>query len=359
MAIHIPKEFDDSRIPVGLRTPLKTPSYGWGKWGIKLGGLKDLYKLVDLSEQGYREEWDLTTEQNEMDIAKAAEDAGCGNTRLNPENARIVSYIINNFTEGRVNILDVGAGAGGTTIPIWDALSDNDKDRVYLTLLDPAGNKLETAKSKLNKLGLRIGKEYHILNNTDLDIPNVVEEGSQDIITSVASAHHHGYLTKPFENFHIATKKGGYFVVADWHNSMWDHPAKVYYMLQQFYWPTKEQDLKEFVKCYPKALDPEVDFMSDPYRKENEQIIDFWKCYARVRTTKENQSFILEGHRPVEKYLEEMQKVGYDINSPDIIRMMSNGALEENPYALLRTKNVYSHDIPASKLHMLTVAQKS
>lgn len=358
MAIHIPKKFDDSRIPVGLRTPLKTPFYGLGNWGIRFGGLEDFYELVDLSELGYREEWDLTTEQGDRDIAKAAEMAGYGNTRLNPENARIISYIINNFLEGKVNILDVGAGAGGTSIPIWNALNDKDKDRVYFTLLDPAEKKLETAESKLNELGLRIGKEYDIINATDLEIPNVIEEGSQHIVTSVASQHHHGYLTKPFENSHNATKRGGYFVVSDWHNSMWDHPAKVYYMLQQFYWPTKEEDLKEFVKCYPKALDPTIEFSSDPYRKENQQIIDFWKCYAMVRTTEENQFFILEGHRPVERYMEEMQKVGYDLNSPNIIRMISNGTLEKNPYALLRTQNVYFQDVPASKLHMLTVAQR-
>ncbi len=332
-------QINDSRMPVGLGTAAKVPWYAWANWSVD-----DSYSdNIIIGEEGYRLEWDLVTEQGHEDIKKASENAGFGNMPLNEVNAQIVSRTVQNNRRNNY-ILDVGAGSGNTSVSIVERLyNDNvDLDRVHITLLDQAKESLGAARERLESNNLKYGKNFETVQGTDWEIPDKIEK-QMDIVTTVAALHHHPDILRTVDNFYNVLKKEGYLFVADWHNSMWEHPNRVYKLLKMFDWKTKDRDLDAFLEAYPKAFDycPEPEDPLD--RKANEQIMGFWLEYAKIKSTENNQFMILEGHRPHHRYLEDYNAVGFSTESPGLIDIM-----ETNPIRIT----------PGSNLHMETGAQK-
>ena len=336
-------EFDDTRLPIKLGSPLKVPHYAWSDWGIIYHNENEFEELVRMSENGYEQEWMSTCEEGHKDISLASERAGLGdaNEKLNEQNAQIVSKLVKYFNND-VKILDLGAGVGATTVKIFEKLEDNKKERAFFLLIDPASKASQEAEAKLNKIGLKIGKNFDIKIATDLDIPRVIKE-QQDIVTSVAAIHHHAYLTRPFENIYNIIEEKGFFITADWHNSMWEHPCRVYELLTELDWVSKESDLCNFKRIYPRAVRN-----CSKLKKEdmiaNEMIKNFWKEYCSVRKYGKSNFMILEGHRPAEKYIDEMKKVGFKTGT-DLIKKL----ILHNPYQIL----------PNSSLLCLTIGQKA
>ena len=94
-------------------------------------------------------------------------------------------------------------------------------------------------------------------------------------------------------------------------------------------WPTKSDDLEQFVETYPKATAniPDPDSQND--RKANEQIAGFWIEYSRMEH-RSRRFHMLEGHRPAEHYLDEMNSAGF-VTDSEIIKQV----LPSNPYQIL------------------------
>ncbi len=328
--VKLPPDFDDSRLPVALGNPLRVPFYAWSNWGISYSNEREKEELIRMSEQAYRDEWDTATEPQYKDIAVAAERAGLSdaNAKLNEKNAEIIAKVIHK-KEGKISIMDLGAGSGDTTITILKHLDERDRKRLSFTLLDPAGDALSEAKERIAKLGLIDEENYRVVTCPDLDIPLHVREESQDIITTVAAIHHHADLGTVLSIVYSVTKKGGFFVTADWHNSMWEHPNRVYKMLEQMDWQTKKEDLNRFVKIYPLAREDVGNCKDLAEERANEQIIDFWRNYAAIRIG-DGAHIILEGHRPVKKYVKEVEASGFRTDTKDI-REITN----ENPLRIM------------------------
>lgn len=339
--MQIPK-FDDSRLPVQLGNPLKVAHDAWSNWGILYKGKKEFDKLVRLSEEGYQQEWKSTCEQGHKEIALAAERAGLGdaNTRLNQQNAQIVAELVTSFQK-KVNILDVGAGAGATSTKIFELLEADDKERVFFLLLDPASQALQQAEEKLNKIGLRIGINYDVKIATDLEIPVIIKT-QQHIVTAVAAIHHHAFLRKPFKIIYDVLFKNGFFITADWHNSMSENPAIVYELLSELDWPTKKKDLERFRKTFPFALQKHLS-LNKENKVANDMIKAFWKEYSIVRKNGVSNFLILEGHRPAERYIQEMKKVGFKTKTNRILKV-----IPRNPFRIL----------PHSSLLCVSIGQK-
>lgn len=307
-----------------LGSPYRLPAYTFPIWGIRPG------TPIRISEEYYLEEWEYLTEEEHKDIAEAARRAGIGDAPkiLNTRNAEIISQLID-FFDGRVFILDVGAGAGDTSVHIYNHLDEEDKRRVFFTLLDPAAAVLRAAERRLKELGLRKGDDFIILQGRDLDIPHLIEPEAHQIVTAVASVHHHPSLFEPFKFIYDALQDGGFFITADWHHTMWEHPNRVYRLLQRMDWPKKEEGLKNFVETYPAALE-EIPDPEDPKdKKANEQISLFWIEYSKMEH-KTRRFAMLEGHRPAWWYLRDMEAVGFKTNT-DAIRKV----LASNPFQLL------------------------
>jgi SAM-dependent methyltransferase len=224
----------------------------------------------------------------------------------------------------RLNYFEPGAGV--STVMIYKRLLEASEDigRVFGTLLEPSAQRLEAACAELKKLGLMAGKNYRPRVLKDTDALFAADPDSQDIIVSVAQIHHHSYLDEPMQALHAVTKPGGYIVITDWHNSMWEHPAMVYDFLRGFEWETKEKDLAEFARVFPEALQKTPAEASAKDSAANNMIRRFWRDgWAKVRAEAiaagtfqpEDDIIMLEGHRPVERYEEEMAKAGYQLDA--------------------------------------------
>ncbi len=158
-----------------------------------------------------------------------------------------------------------------------------------------------------------------------IDIQDFVVSSSQDIASYVAVLHHHAYNDTPLAHIYDALKIGGNLIIAEWHNAMWEHPNRVYEFLQEFDWPTKQEDLDAFVAAYPKALDEAPD-ISDLDAGSNRNIKKFWKSWADVRKREidsgvfrpEDDIWMLEAHKPVEKQNQALVDAGYRLDTRQI-----------------------------------------
>lgn len=313
MTIYVP-QFDSSPLPLTLGSPLRVPSYAYTNWGIH----GDEQDLMYASEEAYRVEWEHGSPKQMQYVTDAITRAGYFDFPqiLRTSNAKAVSRVVKGIP-GKFSITDVGAGL--STVDIFDELDENDKDRVYLVLLEPAEEKVENAASLLGQRGLKRDRDYKVIVARDLDMKDYLEPESQNVMSYVATLHHHAYLDIPLSLVYRTLKHDGFLTSADWHNSMWEHPAKVLYMLRKL--GVNKRYLDEFTRAYPKSLEV-VDFDNDELvRNANQQIMDFWVAWADVRRVavrknefeERDDIWMLEGHRPVERYLECMERVGFHI----------------------------------------------
>jgi SAM-dependent methyltransferase len=292
------------------------PSYAFRNWGIT----GDELKLRSMSEERYESEWKTGSPRQMQYVSDAIKESGYANfpQMLRDETAKKVSELMPKY-EGMVSILDVGAGL--STVKIFDGLDGNDKDRVYLILLEPSEERVENAAKELDKRGLKRDKNYRVIVGKDLEIPKYLGLESQNIVTAVATIHHHAYLDMPFRVIYDVLGKDGHFITADWHNSMWENPHRVYEFLQEFDWSGKDQDMKKFEEAY--LIDTEKpQALNDMEERTNEMIKEFWRGWIRVRKCAiekgefepRDDIWLLEGHRPYERYTEEMIRIGFRLD---------------------------------------------
>ncbi|MEM7815546.1 MAG: hypothetical protein QXN71_00315 [Candidatus Aenigmatarchaeota archaeon] len=323
-----PYEIDSSRMPVYLGSALRVPDYAFPEWGID----GDENWLREESDSQYEIEFKGGSTKQMNYVIEALREAGLENysQMLRDANADLVSKIVKKSNE-RVNYMELGAGV--STITVYNKLSDDkiDLERLFSILIEPSKERIESAASELEKKGLKREKNFRIYEARDIDIPKFVEPNSQDIASYVAVLHHHAYIDTPLKLVYNALKDKGFIIVADWHNSMWEHPNRVYEFLRdEFEWSTKEEDLKIFVEVYPKAVKKAPE-LSKIDAEANKQIKSFWKGWARVRERQKNcgifkpedDIWMLEAHRPVEKQNEIIEKVGYILNSPEVIELQN------------------------------------
>ena len=174
----------------------------------------------------------------------------------------------------------------------------------------------------------------------------LVAPDSHDLVVCVAQIHHHAYLDTPMDILYDATKSGGYIIIADWHNSMWEDPNRVYDFLKDFEWGTKDEDMKALREMFPNAL-RKAKRLSKMDEASNDRIRSFWRDgYAVTRKEAiekgefkpEDDILILEGHRPVERQIKTMKESGYSID---------DSLIDENPKQIL----------PDSRILMLTIGR--
>lgn len=307
-----PFRIDDSRIPVTLGSALKVPSYAYNNWGIPVGQ----YRIE--SADCYTDEWEGGSPRQMEYVVEAIKKSGLGNfsQMLRDSNAKVVSHIIGKIDE-KVNYLEPGAGV--STVNLYQKMSDDniDLDMVFSTLIEPSAERMEECAEDLKKMGLKEGKNFKSYPGMkDVDALRLVGPKTQDIVGTVAQIHHHSYLDTPLATLSAVLKSNGYLVSSDWHNSMWEHPNRVYTFLKDnFEWEGKENDLQAFCHMYPKALE-EAPKLSGNDLNANKMIQRFWKAWEEVRTNAinigefkpEDDILMLEAHKPVERYIEEGKK---------------------------------------------------
>jgi len=312
--------------------------YEWQRnWGVDISTPKKLEAAIARGEQRYADEWAAGDEQQLQYVVKASETAGFGDypALLNDHNAKVVAEAVRRIP-GDLTILDIGAGPGNTTLAIYKALDNKDKQRVHFILFDPSAKALEKAKTHLNGEGV----SYETYAESDLSIPGYVPAGSVDIATGVASIHHHPKI--PFTTYAGVLKWKGIFTSADWHNSMWEHPNRVYGMLKRM--GHTDEELADFIIRYPNALESTRPIRNIYEEIANKDIENFWLGYAQIRTEEsvsegKNSIWMLEGHVPPQIYVEAMEDTGLSTNDPELLDIMQSGLRKyrcyENPHRIL------------------------
>ncbi|HDD72716.1 MAG TPA: hypothetical protein ENG00_01335, partial [Candidatus Aenigmarchaeota archaeon] len=122
---------DDSRMPVRLGSALRVPSYAYKNWGIPEG------KFRRESDEEYVIEWKAGSPRQMQYVIDAITRTGLGNYSqiLRDANAKLVAAAVKRFPE-KVYILEPGFGV--STVNMFDALDEDDKNRVYITGLEPS-----------------------------------------------------------------------------------------------------------------------------------------------------------------------------------------------------------------------------
>src|SRR3989344_1566289 len=333
---------DESLMPLTMGSPNRAPNYAIQNWGVPM---IDERTVTDL----YQAEWAQGTKGQLDSVSQAAERAGLGNhpELLRQKTAQVVKEILKNypFTD-KLRILDVGIGPGLSSLATWLAIPKELRSKVEMVLLDPSAKSLDAAEQLMKEHEI----DYRRIDGVDLDIPQYLFKESVDILTGVASIHHHSRI--PFDIYNRVLKPGGFAVFADWHNSIWENPASVYLFLQSFDWPKKTEGLAHFLQVYPKAKEKLPELSDSAVRQANEDITKFWLAYAEILSQEgdlgQNAIWPLEGHRPVERYVESMEQVGFLMNTVEIRRIIESGVVDSNPYQLL----------PDSSLLNVTIGQK-
>jgi SAM-dependent methyltransferase len=334
---------NEALMPMPMGSPARTPSYARSAWGLPTYIKEE--EVVEL----YSDEWKGGNEGQLAIVSKAAKRAGFGDNPalLRQKTAEVIRSIIKGYPiRGELLILDVGAGPGLSALTIWKELPTDIRSKSRFLLLDPSRASLEAAEKVMKENRVN----YEVICDVDIHVGRYLKEGIVDILVGVASVHHHSAI--PFDLYYQMLTPGGIAVFADWHNSIWEHPWRVYRFLEAFDWPTKEAGLREWLESYGGVYVIEPTDPAD--RQANKDITNFWLGYYRI--IKEgavdlgpNSIWPLEGHRPVEQYVAEMRGVGFSIDSSSIRKTLRRGIIASNPHQLL----------PGSRLLMVTVGEKT
>src|SRR3989338_2155097 len=316
-----PFEIDSSRMPLRLGSALRVPDYAFSVWGIT----GDEAWLHQESDRQYEIEWKGGSPQQMKYVVEAITESGLGNysQMLRDVNAEEVCRVLKGANK-RLKYLELGAGV--STVNVYQKLIDEglDPQKLFGTLVEPSTERSESTAAKLEEMGLKRGEDFTTYVARDTDVPDFLSPSTMDIASYVAVLHHHAYLDTPLRAVYGALRPGGKIIIADWHNAMWEHPARVYEFLKGgFDWPTKDQDLAVFVQAYPNALKVSPS-LSPLDEGSNRNIKKFWQSWVKVRAREveagtfkpEDDILMLEAHRPVERQNEVLGAVGFTYNEP-------------------------------------------
>lgn len=332
--------FHDERVmPFTMGNPSRVADIYYEVWGL---GKHTSERLAD---EAYRAEWAAGNSGQLGVVKEATIKAGLGNypDLLNVRAAEAVGGLVRERNASPLRIIDIGSGPGTSVLAVYQALPDHLKDTAEFVLVDPSPRALKSAEETLTERGIK----FEIRQGSDSDVLSGIPEGSFDILTGVASVHHHARI--PFDEYLRKLKKGGFVVLADWHNTMWRSPASVYHdFLLPMNWPRREEGLRDWLRAYPQAIEVPIPPAHPHDRQANADIAKFWGAYQELQDPGANAIWPLEGHRPVGMYALAMRQTGFDLETRDIDRIIREGAIDRNPHQIL----------PDSSLLQLTIGQK-
>lgn len=337
-----PRPLDESMMPMRMGDRHRVADIFYGPWGLVYNGEAE-------ADAAYHAEWKAGNEGQLGLVKQASIEAGLGNYSdlLNDRTAEAVAHLlIRERSDSALRIIDIGSGPGTTVLATYEALPDHLKRVAEFVLIDPSEGSLMSAQKVLTEKGIK----YEIHKGSDSEVLGTIPEGSFDVLTGVASIHHHARI--PFDEYRRVLREGGFAVFGDWHNSMWRSPASVFHdFLMRMDWPRREEGLAEWLRVYPQAAEIPVPPQDPLDRRANDDIARFWQAYQKIQNATApgaNAIWPLEGHSPVKRYVEDMQKAGFSLNTYAIDRVLIAGIAKDNPHQIR----------PDSSLLQLTIGQK-
>nr|ALQ32879.1 putative polyketide synthase [Fusarium miscanthi] len=125
---------------------------------------------------------------------------------------RIVAELFQNLSHRypRLNILEIGAGTGGTTNSVLNAIGDTYGRYTYT---DISAGFFETAKTRFHTHGKRL--DYKVLDIENDPTGQGIPEGSQDVVLAANVLHATRNLNETMTNVRKLLKPGGYLIMVE------------------------------------------------------------------------------------------------------------------------------------------------
>lgn len=354
-------------LPVKLGDTRRTPSYSWNAW--KLPYTLDTVREGD---EAYKVEWERGSQTQIIYVAEAAKLAGLGdaNQQLREAVGKIFKHLAKKKND---KIIYLEPGAGASTLVLFEELEKDgfDLERIEAFLLEPSKERIESLAENLHKkFGLKRGRNFIAEAARDYDAPRYVKDKKLDFVVYVATIHHHPDRKIALRLMYDLMKSDGTILIGDWFNSMWEHPARVYNLLQSIDWETKKEDLETFSKLFPNCSE-KLELEDEKIIRSNEQISRFWRSWAKVREnaiksgefSENDEIYMLEAHTPVYRLVRDLKESGFDTQTEEIKEVLScrieinygkegietRKIFDENPFSLY----------PDSELLSIVLSQKA
>jgi len=338
--------------PVAIGSPLRVHSYSYRKWGIVITpeNLEWIEHIQASSKKSFETEWaptdsSMNTLIADVCIASGITDANEGMNVKGAEYGR--EYLAPRLVKpGLVKVIDIGAGAGATTLAMLRAIKDL---KVHLfaglsiVLIEPSQKRLETAFDAIYKTiaGTSIEHAVHPMAKQGLvDVLHDLESDSADLVISNAALHHESFYDH-FPQIVRVLKPGTEFISGDWHESTYESPRRtywIYYLLQDpndgkaledavsfvlgnspISIAKERQELKDFRKLFDLSeanVCHAFDNLTESERRASVGSIRYWVEMGK-RFSEKNKSpeVLLQGHERVAKRIENLKNAGFVFDS--------------------------------------------
>jgi predicted O-methyltransferase YrrM len=226
------REIDDltSWSPVPLGSILRATSYSYRNWGIGITP-ENIGWLYGASQEAYSVEWKDTDPSLNALVGKASENAGLGDVNATM-NALIGGYASASAhsKNGIISVLDVGAGAGATSMAMLSALGGTIVPNIKLTLIEPSSSRTKAALDAIRKINTAAANIAVVYNLTETEALRQIKPGSIDMAITNAAIHHNSF------NFHLGAmsktlKPNAPLISGDWYDGLSEKPERVYWLL--------------------------------------------------------------------------------------------------------------------------------
>jgi SAM-dependent methyltransferase len=356
--------------PVPSGSVLRVHAYSYPAWGILLTVDNQLF-LYTRSNSDYSVEWKDTDEASNVLVAQGGINAG-----LSDVNAIMNSFVGQYAAEVAIaaikensifTSIDVGSGTGPSTLAMLESFYEIGgalNPDCNLVLIEPSEKRQEVARDAITNLVQDAqGKDFQtsltMIPETDVDALSEMRAECADLVIQNASIHHNAFNRHLLE-INRVLKPGAPFISGDWHNSMWETPARTYWLLYLLQDPQNDKiqsevlesivscpifrirherpELREFRKYFSldeATLKSAFNNLSQSEKQANAGIIKFWLEVGKLFLGKGKRSpiFFLESHERVTKRVEALTNARFvfdaECNSKykEVLRSKGRGEL--------------------------------
>lgn len=297
-------------------------------WGTVIDGWNAGY-IENKAVESIYEDW----RKGGSDIHRAIENAidraslDAGNKELNEilagRTVPVIQAMLDTIPASScLNILDIGAGDGDTTIAMLDVLRAHDleklADRCHFCLLEPSHKKMAKLGDRLDNHPVKVKRT--LISTTFENYAPQMPESYFNIVTANAAFHH---MTTP-SYLGLLNRKladGGVLAVGDWYLTLWSQPAFLVPVLQKL---KADEDKIQRFKAYFGIKEGDWITMSQKLPKEeqksNEHMVDYI-CFLQDELrhiSARSRVKLFEAHQSLKETLSDVHDSGFTTNLEEL-----------------------------------------
>jgi len=292
-------------------------------WGIEVGD-DNRAEIRRRATDSFMEDWEGDSAQLHLAIENATERAGlsAGNKAMNMVLANTAVPIIGGLLEYHpegINIVDMGAGTGDTTVALLDVMALKSEtapfaSKCFFHLVEPSYRKTGELGKRLENHQLR--PEYGMSVLTLDRYMEQAREGRFHMAVSNAVLHH---MTTPdyLKALNRLLTDDGVLVVGDWYTTIWSRPDYLVPVLRAL--GAAACTVSRFEKYFHIKKEPR-ETLTPAQRKANEYMVDYVRCLAAELATVSDGSgqYLFEAHQSLDGHYADVRKAGFELDLSEL-----------------------------------------